>query len=326
MAQIFTGGRSDFFWAENFLHANSICQPLLYKERGTLVPVASLPEERRCQSWVGRLATFVRVTSSSPLSQASCSSVGAPLDRFRRWCEKKTWRAGAGLLLLRQVSGVLKCEKTRYLLAWPATPRANGASSSTCRRRPRSAKGFLSAGKLTNTATGIAVDEKQLISWARTNRPKKKRKHRHVSFEVEAASRKKRKWCAISICCSRQKSRCVDLVALHISECVWMAAQKPGSTVKISFPLFVFTRRLLSRDRDRQRNWPRTERRPKVSDAKSILANFWKVEVGTLAWDVMRFRRIAKRSLRGAKPLLSWGVWGHAPPEILKSRLSNKHF
>ena len=87
MAQIFTGGRSVFFFAENFLYANSICQPLLYKEQGTLVSVASLPEERRCQSWVGRLATFIRVTSSIPLSRASCSSVGAPLGRFRRWCE-----------------------------------------------------------------------------------------------------------------------------------------------------------------------------------------------------------------------------------------------
>ena len=50
----------------------------------------------------------------------------------------------------------------------------------------------------------------------------------HVSFEVEAASRKKRKWC--TICCSRQKSRCVDRVASHISTCAWIAAQKPGST------------------------------------------------------------------------------------------------
>ena len=32
---------------------------------------------------------------------------------------------------------------------------------------------------------------------------------------------------------------------------------------------WIFTRRLLSRDRDRRRNWPRTERRQKVSDAKS---------------------------------------------------------
>ena len=79
MAQILTGGRSVFLFAEDFLHANPVCQPLLFKSREqsvTLVPVASLPEERRCQStWprvcVGRLATYVRVTSSSPLSRAS---------------------------------------------------------------------------------------------------------------------------------------------------------------------------------------------------------------------------------------------------------------
>ena len=29
-------------------------------------------------------------------------------------------------------------------------------------------------------------------------------------------------------------------IASHISKCVWIAAQKPGSTVKISFPLFDF--------------------------------------------------------------------------------------
>ena len=51
----------------------------------------------------------------------------------------------------------------------------NVASSSTCRRCPLQ-KEFLSAGKLTDTATGIAVDEKQLICWARTNRPKKMKK------------------------------------------------------------------------------------------------------------------------------------------------------
>ena len=44
----------------------------------------------------------------------------------------------------------------------------------------------------------------RLIRWARTNRQKKK-KDRYVSFEVEAASRKKRTRC--TICCSRQKSR-----------------------------------------------------------------------------------------------------------------------
>ena len=49
---------------------------------------------------------------------------------------------------------------------------SNVASSSTCRRRLLQ-KGFFSARNLTDTATGIAVDEKQLISWARTNRRKK---------------------------------------------------------------------------------------------------------------------------------------------------------
>ena len=195
----------------------------------------SLPESpRRRMCWtVGHVR--VHVTSSSPLSRASLA--WAPLDRFRWWCEK---RHGGGLLLLRQVSGV-KCEVCNHgkdSLSPSATrnTESNVASSSTCRRRPLQ-KGSLSAWKLTNTATGISVDEKQLISWARTNRPKIE-EARHVSFEVEAASRKKRKWC--TICCRRQKSRCVDQVASHISTCAWVAAQKPGSTVKIFFPLLDF--------------------------------------------------------------------------------------
>ena len=73
----------------------------------------------------------------------------------------------------------LKCEacysKTRWQ-AQSATPRAMWhPRPRTDRRRPLQ-KGFVSAGKLTVTATGIAVDEKQLNSWARTNRPKKKKK------------------------------------------------------------------------------------------------------------------------------------------------------
>ena len=66
------------------------------------------------------------------------------------------------------------------------------ASPSTCRRRPLQ-KGFLSAGKLTDSATGIAVDEKQLISAGQERIGQKNEKDRHVSFEVKAASRKKQK-------------------------------------------------------------------------------------------------------------------------------------
>ena len=84
-------------------------------------------------------------------------------------------RHGAGLLLLRQVSGVkMRSVEFKDSLS-PSTTRkteSNVASSSTCRRRPLQ-RGFLSAGKLIDTATGIAVDEKQLIGWARANWPKK---------------------------------------------------------------------------------------------------------------------------------------------------------
>ena len=116
----------------------------------------------------------IRVTSSSPLSLASLR-LELRLIVFDDDV-KKTWRrsspASSGLDL------EWKCEacnsKTRHLQAQPPTPESNHdvASSSTCRRRPLQ-KGFLSAGKLTDTATAIAVDEEQLIRWAKTNRPKK---------------------------------------------------------------------------------------------------------------------------------------------------------
>ena len=71
MSQIFTGGRSVCFFAENFLHvhANPVCRPLLFKRTVTLVhvPVASLPEERRCQSRPGRACV---------------------LDGWPRWCDE----------------------------------------------------------------------------------------------------------------------------------------------------------------------------------------------------------------------------------------------
>ena len=135
----------------------------------------SLPESARPRLCVGRLATYVRVTSSSPLSRAP--SPWAPLDRFRRWCEK---RHGAGLLLLRQVSGV-KTRSVQRLVISKRNPQ-HVASLSTCRRRPL-LKGFLSAGKLTDSATGIAVyvDEKQLISAGQERIGQKKMKNIDMS-------------------------------------------------------------------------------------------------------------------------------------------------
>ena len=120
-------------------------------------------------------------------------------------------------------------QRLEYLQAQPATPRA--------RWHPRSRaedvlckKGFLSAGNLTDTAIGLAVDEKQLISWARTSQPKKSKKDRYVSFEVEAGSRT-----------LEEANMMHDLLqpteialhrsstAAHISSHTWIAAQKPGS-------------------------------------------------------------------------------------------------
>ena len=220
-----------------------------FQEQGTvtLVPVASLPQESNVVARVAQAARVcwtvghVGVTSSSPLSRAS--SARAPRSFSTIGCKKRHGTAVTGLLLLRQVP---EAKRSKDSLSPSATRNTESivASSSTCRRRPLQ-QGFLSAGKLhvdRYFVTGIAIDEKQLISWARTNRPKNwRRPYMSVSKlkqQVEAASRKKRKWC--TICCSRQKSRCVDRVASHISTCTWIAAQKPGSTVKISFSLLDF--------------------------------------------------------------------------------------
>ena len=89
---------------------------------------------------------------------------------------RKTLRRCLLLLVLRQVSGVkMRTVEFKDSLS-PSATRNTGA-----RWHPRSRaedvlckKGFLSAGNLTDTAIGLAVDEKQLISWTRTNQPKKK--------------------------------------------------------------------------------------------------------------------------------------------------------
>ena len=108
-------------------------------------------------------------TSSNPLSRASSArALPRGLIVFDEDVKK-------GLLLLRQVSGLkMRSVEFKDSLSASATrnTESNVASSSTCRKRPLQ-KGFLSVGKLTDTVTGIAVDEKQLMSWVRTNRPKK---------------------------------------------------------------------------------------------------------------------------------------------------------
>ena len=144
---------------------------------------------------------------------------------------------------------------------------SNVASSSTCRRRPLQ-KGFLSAGKL--TATGITVDEKQLISWARTNRPKKIKKDRHVKFRSWSSKSQEAKMMHDLLQPTEIAWRRSSSVA-HLYACLdrgtkaWVNSQDLLPFVwflLVDFPV-------ASRDRDRRRNWPRTERRQKVSDAKS---------------------------------------------------------
>ena len=112
---------------------------------------------------------------------------------------------------------------------WHPRPRAEDVlcKKASC---PRGSWPWLTA----YAATGITAGENSWLA-GRERIGQKNEKYQHVSFKVEAASRKKRKWYTIR--CSRRKLRCVDRVASHISTRTWIAAQKPGSIVKISFPL-----------------------------------------------------------------------------------------
>ena len=74
------------------------------------------------------------------------------------------------------------------------------------------------------------------------------------------------------ICCSRQKSRCIDRVLRRTSLHAPGLRRKSLGHSQDLLPwalCLIFTFRLLSCGRDRRRHWSRTERRQKVSDAKS---------------------------------------------------------
>ena len=142
MAQIFTGGWSVFFFffCWKFFTHKSGMPTSTFQEQGTVTLVASvhvaarrtsLPESPRPRvCWT---VGHIRVTSLSPLSRASLA--WAPLYHVRRWCEK---RHGAGLLLLRQVSGIkMRSVEFKDSLSTSATrnTESNVASSSRCKRR-----------------------------------------------------------------------------------------------------------------------------------------------------------------------------------------------
>ena len=219
-----------------------------FQEQGTVTLVASLPEERRCQSRVAQAPRVcwtiaighVRVTSTSPLSPASLAR--APLDRVPRWCEKNM--APVFSCFVRSLQLKSEAWKTRYLWAQSATPKA------MWHPRPRAEEcplqnGCLSAGKLTDTATGITVDEKQLISWARTNRSK----YKNNRCQFRSWSSKSPEAKMMPICCSWQK------IALRRSSSVAHLHARLGSRLKnlgqqsrSPSLCLIFTRRLLSHD------------------------------------------------------------------------------
>ena len=139
---------------------------------------------------------------------------------------------------------------------------SNVASSSTSRRRPLQ-KGDLSAEKLTDT---IAVDKKQLISWARTNRQKiiiiPLFQFRSWSSKLQEAKMMHNLLQPTDITFRRSRSVAHLYARLDRDSKAWVNSQD-----LLPFALFLLVD--FSRDRDGRRNWPRTKRRQKVSDAKS---------------------------------------------------------
>ena len=112
MAQIFTGGRSVFFFCWKFFTCKSGMPPYQhFQEQGTVTPPVSgtgslaarrttLPESPRPRMCVGRLATYVRTCHE--LESAVSSFFGSSSAwSFSTMMWKKTWRR---FLLLRQVS------------------------------------------------------------------------------------------------------------------------------------------------------------------------------------------------------------------------------
>ena len=113
-----------------------------------------------------------RVTSSSPLPRAQASSALASLNHFHvKEDIALVFSLVVQSLMKKKRTGSVKSQDSLSPSATRNTKR-NVASSSKHRRRPLQ-KLFFSMRKLTDTATGIDVDENQLISWARTNRPQK---------------------------------------------------------------------------------------------------------------------------------------------------------
>ena len=166
-----------------------------FQEQGTvtLVPVASLPEERRCQST--RVAQAARMCWTVGHVCRACNELKSAVSSFFVASSasvivfdddvKKDMAPVLSSCFVDVRSLELKCEDSL----------SPSATRNTWHPRPRAedvlCKNFLSAGKLTDSATG--VDEKQLISAGQERIGQKNEKDRHVSFEVEAASRKKRK-------------------------------------------------------------------------------------------------------------------------------------
>ena len=113
---------------------------------------------------------------------------------------------------------------------------SNVATSSTCWRRPLQ-KGFLSTGKLTDTATGIVIDEKQLISWARMI-GQKNEEDRTCQFRSWSSKSQEAKMMHDLLQPTEIALRQSSSFA-HLYLCLDRGS-KPGSTVKISFSLLDF--------------------------------------------------------------------------------------
>ena len=244
-----------------------------FQELGTVtfVPVASLPGERRCQS------TWPRVcVGKVPVGHVrTCNELESAVSSFfalsSAWSFSTMWKKDMAPVFSCFVRSLeLKCEacnsKTRYLQAQPAT-----LGIPVHVQKTSSAKRFLlSAGE---------VD--RFCHWHR------RRGETAISAGQDRIGQKMKKT-DMSVSKLKQQVARIENDARYVAaDSLWIAFRRsssaahpyvrsPGLRLKwvnsqdlLPFAWFLLVDLSLSRDCDRRRNWPQTERRQNVSDAKS---------------------------------------------------------
>ena len=274
MAAIFTGGRwVFFFFCWIFLHANPVCHATsTFQDQGTvtLVPVciALLPEECRCMPesarlrvCVERLATSVGVPTCNELESAVSSFFGS---RSAWSFSTMMWkRHGAGLLL-RQAKRVIQ----RLVISKRSPQDRKQCGILVHVEKTSSAKRLLVRGEVERYCHWHGRRLETADQLGENESSKKERKR--PTFQFQSWSRKPQEAKMMhdllrpAEITMRRSSSAAHIYA-HLDSRLKRLVNSQGP-----FPLRDFyssTSLVISRSRSTD-NWPRTERRQKVSGAK----------------------------------------------------------